>query len=333
VKGKQSRQRRAEYKIYHQRRKRKSYLRKKHRLANVPKSQSLKQSRKKGFFRRRQVALSLPRNFSFISAPAAVLHFFAQFRSHVHDRTDVLLDFRHVENITPDVIPLLLAKASNYNGIINISGNRPSKKEVDLMLLESGFYKLVGVTNKKPTHGLLEMHKSMVVDPQVASNARKLAAEKTFGDPSRKIYALYRTLIECMANTRKHASTRQSINWWLSVYNDPITRITSFSFCDTGIGIFKSAKVKNLTKFALALGIYNHQDILRHILEGKIPSSTGLPYRGKGLPKIYSDYKNGNIKRLFIAANDVFADFDNGIFLDLEDQLNGTFLYWEIAPN
>jgi hypothetical protein len=177
------------------------------------------------------------------------------------------------------------------------------------------------------------MHKSMVVDPQVASNARKLAAEKTFGDPDRKIQPLYRTLIECMANTRKHASPQHSINWWLSVYNDPRTRITSYSFCDTGIGIFKSAKVRNLTKFALSLGLYRNKDILERILDGKIESSTGLAYRGKGLPKIYSDYKNGHIKRLFIAANDVFADFDNGIFLDLEDPLTGTFLYWEIAAN
>jgi len=69
------------------------------------------------------------------------------------------------------------------------------------------------------------------------------------------------------------------------------------------------------------------------ILEGKMESSTGLSYRGKGLPKIYSDYKNHSLTRLCIAANDVFADFDNGIFIELRDELNGTFLYWEIHPN
>ena len=69
------------------------------------------------------------------------------------------------------------------------------------------------------------------------------------------------------------------------------------------------------------------------ILEGKMESSTGLHYRGKGLPKIYNDYKNQALKKLYIAANDVFADFDNGTFIELKKPLNGTFLYWEISPN
>lgn len=333
MKTRRARQRKQEYKIYRRRKKRKGYVRRKNALANRPKEKSFRRVKRKTLPTRRHVAVKLPPNFSFIDNPKAVLKVFAQFRAFAREGTDVLLDFQDVDRITPDAIALLLAKASFYSKTIMVRGNRPKKQEADLMLHESGFYRLVGVSQKKPSYGLLEMHKSKVVDPLVAANARRLAAEKTFGDSDRKIQPLYRTLIECMANTRNHASPDQTINWWLSVYNDPLTKITSFAFCDTGVGIFKSAKIKKLAKFALGIGYYSRKDILRLILEGKVPSSTGLPYRGKGLPKIYSDYKNKHIKRLFIAANDIFADFDSGTFLELEDELNGTFLYWEVALN
>lgn len=283
--------------------------------------------------RRRESKLRLPAKFSFIQNPEEVLYFFANLRKYAENNTDVILEFNHVQVITPDVIPLLCAKVMVFTGRINIHGTRPRKKELDQMLLESGFYKLVGISNQKPKNALLEMHRDKVVVPTIAADARRLTAEKTFGNPTRHIHALYRTLIECMANTQKHAHSQPSkISWWLSVYYNPESRITSFSFCDAGVGIFKSTKVRNLANFALKIGLLKNKDILQRILEGKIESSTGLHYRGKGLPKIYSDYKNKSIKRLFIVANDVFADFDRGMFIDLKNQMNGTFLYWEISP-
>lgn len=246
---------------------------------------------------------------------------------------DVVLDFTQVQTLTPEVVSLLCAKVVVLTNKINVHGTRPRKRELDQLLLESGFYKLVGMSREKPKNALLEMHREKIVMPPIAADARRLTAEKTFGDPARRLPPLYRTLIECMANTQKHAHSRPSqISWWLSVYHDPETRVTSFSFCDAGVGIFRSAKVKKIAKFALRIGLLKNRDILMRILEGRIESSTGLPYRGKGLPKIYSDYKNKSIKRLFIVANDVFADFDGGTFIELKNQMNGTFLYWEISP-
>jgi hypothetical protein len=284
-------------------------------------------------FRRRETTVRLPTKLSFIQNPEEVLRFFAELRRHAQNNTDVILEFSHVQVITPDVIPLLCAKVVVLTDRINIHGTRPRKPELDQMLLESGFYKLVGISRKKPANALLEMHRDKIVVPAIAADARRLAAEKTFGDTDRHIPPLYRTMIECMANTQKHAHAQPSkISWWLSVYHDPATMVTSFSFCDAGVGIFKSTKVKNLAKFALKFGLLSNKVILQRILDGKIESSTGLSYRGKGLPKIYSDYKNKSIKRLFIVANDVFADFDRGTFIDLKNQMNGTFLYWEITP-
>ena len=57
--------------------------------------------------------------------------------------------------------------------------------------------------------------------------------------------------------------------WWLAVFNNDATKITSFSFIDTGVGIFKSAKIQNFTKFALKLRFCTNIDILKDLLEGE----------------------------------------------------------------
>ena len=324
-----------EKKVFRKRTKRRIYLRIRNKLKQRPQSkiQSLPRNYRRRNFNRRKT-IHLPAKFSFINNPTQVLKTFAEFRIYALKGINVLLDFRSVLIMTPDVIPFLLAKVSKYSRVINIHSNRPSVDIIDNMLLESGFYKTVGLTDHKSNIGLLETHKSKIVDTEVAQKARILTSTKTLGDPDMKIHALYRTLIECMANTKKHAYVNDPMqSWWLSVYHNPDNKITSFSFCDNGVGIFKSTKIEKLAKFAIKIGLTSNVSILQKILEGKIQSSTGLPYRGKGLPKIYSDYKSNSLKKLCIAANDTFADFDNGTFIDLKDELNGTFLYWEIWPN
>lgn len=325
-----------EKKVYRYRVKRKIFERKRNWLANRKKAKKEKRpkSHNSTIVRKRRRLLLLPTLFSFISNPLEVMKTFYTFREYAKSFDEVVLDFRQVEVITSDVIPILLAKVAKYQRHVEISGTRPENKEADRLLTESGFYNIVGVLSVKSSQGLLSTHKSKVVDTSVAVRARKLASERSFGDSEKKIQPLYRTLIECMANTRKHASNRENFeSWWLSVYHQPGTKVTSFAFFDPGVGIFKSAKIENLTKFALKLGLRKNKDVLMSILEGKVASSTGLPYRGKGLPKIFSDYKASSLKKLHIAANDTFADFDNGTFIELEYELNGTFLYWEISPN
>ncbi len=285
---------------------------------------------------RMPTAITLPKNFSFINNPKEVLDFFHTLQRHLKNKIQVLLDFEDVEIITSDILALLMAKFSNSKFTYGTRAwiKNSSNPEINNLLFESGFLKLIGGSKNPPTHGLLNTKKNTIVDIEVAVSARKLASQKTFGS-DKKMPPLYRTLIECMANTKKHASGSHTGDetWWLAVYNKPGTKTTAFTFCDTGVGIFKSSKLAPLTKIAVSLGIKKNSDILMQILEGKIGSSTGLHYRGKGLPKIYADYNNLALKKLVIAANDVFADFDNGTFVELKKQLNGTFLYWEITPN
>jgi hypothetical protein len=66
-------------------------------------------------------------------------------------------------------------------------------------------------------------------DLQSVEQARKLAANRTYNSDT-KLQPLYRTLIECMANTKKHANGKNEKDetWWLAVFNNDETKLHHF---------------------------------------------------------------------------------------------------------
>jgi hypothetical protein len=98
---------------------------------------------------------------------------------------------------------------------------------------------------------------------------------------------------------------------------------------DRGVGIFRSVPIRGLKKVAVNLKVKSNASILREILYGQIQSSTGLPYRGKGLPSMLATLRRKGIRRLTIVTNDAFADVENDTFRSLHHQFKGTFVYWE----
>ena len=65
------------------------------------------------------------------------------------------------------------------------------------------------------------------------------------------------------------------------------------------------------------------------LLRREIPSSTGLRYRGRGLPGIYEAFVAGRIANLVIVSNDAFGRLSTEEFFQLRSQFEGTFVYWE----
>jgi len=137
-----------------------------------------------------------------------------------------------------------------------------------------------------------------------------------------------------MSNTHNHATGMREQHgaemWYSTVYGNADNGSVSYSFLDTGVGIFRSARLYSLKK------LYNklfrgedHRHILKDILLGRVASRTGLPFRGKGLPGIYKSFRSGRIKSLIIVSNDVYADVGNDDYRVLRMQFPGTLLYWE----
>lgn len=142
---------------------------------------------------------------------------------------------------------------------------------------------------------------------------------------------LYDILIECMSNTNNHASPDNDgkCNWWLYVYNEPGTNITSYSFLDLGVGIFKSAVVQNYIK-QLFKGstIYKNINLVEELLNGKIQSriDEDKEIRGKGIPQIVSYAKLETFKEFYLITNDVKINIKTGVKIQLDFNLSGTFL-------
>lgn len=141
---------------------------------------------------------------------------------------------------------------------------------------------------------------------------------------------IQRAIVEAMNNTENHAAggRKDQERWWLSVCcEDDVAR---FCFFDNGVGIFESLKRDGfLDKVKRVLGREDLPDFLRRVLAGEVESSTGLRYRGKGLPKIALARRRNQFRRLVICSNSVFADVDADDFRRLPVSFSGTLLYWE----
>ena len=114
-----------------------------------------------------------------------------------------------------------------------------------------------------------------------------------------------------MNNTHNHAGGRRQTRetWWSTVYADLPRKRVCYTFLDTGVGIFRSIRIRGLRKAYHLIGIQNDADILRDILKGKVESSTGLSYRGKGLPAIFRLSQAVEVaKNLKIVSNGLYAD-------------------------
>lgn len=285
------------------------------------------------------ITYHLPKEFCLLNNHEEVLSFFLRVRKALEKKSQVTIDFSTVSTITPSAVALLLAKVSNrrWNNGGKIKLIRPVNSDVDTVLQSCGFYALLG-KGQTSQKGVIHTKKNNNVDVDIALQVRVLTARHIYGQDDSSIKPLYRTLIECMANTKNHASNIESIQttWWLVVYNgekETGEKWTSFSFIDTGVGIYNSANIKKLLKFAAQLKLTRRTDILKDMLEGNVGSRTGLDYRGKGLPKIYNDFMNGHLKNLHIVTNKVFLGLETGTSVEMNKSLDGTFLYWEIHNN
>src|SRR5207249_4368117 len=108
------------------------------------------------------------------------------------------------------------------------------------------------------------------------------------------------------------------------------TRRAAFTFIDQGIGIFRSQGLFFRIRLASKVLFQERTHVLRELLLRHIPSSSGVPYRGYGLPGIYEACIARRIRNLVIVSNDVYANVEKEDFRPLKNSFDGTILYWEV---
>ena len=313
----------------------KSYVKKRNRLGYSPSNSHIRFSGKEGTYRK----IEVPRNMSFIENPIEVLQFFNRMRVLLHGGYSVRIDMANVGKLGNDAIALLLSHISDpaFTNGCNIGGNRPLDPEQRKMLEQSGFFEHVKSRDKPKSKDqmILRPEKGMKADNLLADQIVAFATSHTYG-VARNAPAVYSTFVELMTNTNNHADLEriEVKRWWLTVYYDSKSRITSFSFVDTGVGIFQSLRKGKLNVLQkLGLNTKTNAELMTAITKGKIRSRTGKKERGRGLHGIFKWYSNRRISRLVIISNDVFANFDGTPqIVEMSPPFRGTFIYWELHP-
>ena len=281
-----------------------------------------------------------PDNFNFIDNTDEMLDFFERGRQKLWQKIPVKCDLRSVTCLTPDAIAIFasLFTDETYSNGTHLEGNAPRIKELKNKFLGSGFYNHVHSMRKPKIeeHNFL-LHKisNKKTDPRLAKTATDFAAKFTFKD-NRKFRPVYEIIIELMANTNNHASPDRLgvYEWWLYVFYDKETNITSYSFLDFGVGIFKSKPfLKYLIDLKLlTIGIKkDYSELASDLLEGRITSRTGLNERGRGFTCITKNAEHPAFKKFVLISNNVYIDILTKSSRELANDFSGTFAYWEVG--
>jgi len=282
------------------------------------------------------IQFAAPELLSLTDHPDECVHFFSELYGF-SKRRDVFVNLSRVKRITPDAIALLvsLVMGIGRRHKVRISGNYPAAQGATEMIRASGFDEYLKSSGPPPatTRGAI-VKRDFVTDSRRAEpgRAKELIdfAAKNDHDIAR-LRPAYENLLECMSNTHQHASKLEGTEyWWASVFQDRSRCCDCFTFVDMGVGIFESIELNLRLKIHRLSGL-GRVEIMRKLLAGEIPSSTGLAYRGKGLPSIVESLRGRRLlARLVIVTNDVYVDVGANRFEHMPCPLKGLLLYWEV---
>jgi len=317
----------------------KRYLAQKHRGASAPRFRPEKPRRKRTA---RTYTLIVPEYLSLLNNFADTNEFLMEFRRLLLQRRRIFVDFALTQQLTVEAVLVFLAILKEVGGkktaskVSTTMGSSPLRHTRAAKLLrESGFYEHVSsdvdLSSPDVTRGTIRPREGTRVSTALADTLTEKAAIAIFGD-TRKLPAVYRTLIEVMGNTKQHAGRgKDGERWWAMVHTDPKTRRAEFAFYDAGVGIIGSFRIRFRALFELVGAAPTQIEILRDLLRGEFKSRTNLPYRGKGLPALAKALSRRQIENLKIISNRVVADVANDKVTELSADFPGTLVYWELG--
>lgn len=281
-----------------------------------------------------------PKNFSLIENTEEVLNYFEKAEQYLSEGYPINFDISEIEALTTDAIALQIAriKDSNFHKNSGILGNAPNDPKLKELFLQSGFYNYVQTKGNKPQikdTTLIHKITNNKVEPLIAKEACLNGLRHTFQNDD--IFdPLYDIIIEIMQNTNNHAGeTRGKYDWWIHIYNDPISKTSKYTFLDLGVGIFESLPAKTFKEktFKEKFGFGQNVDLVTRLLNGEIKSRTGKPERGNGIPQVYDSSKDEAFDKFILITNDVFVDLKSLETRKLNNNFSGTLFYWELKNN
>lgn len=292
--------------------------------------------------------IKAPKHFSLLDNTEEVLSFIRDVDIYFNKRKKVFIRLRKTNFISHDAIVVLLSKLIQFKANkIGFNGDFPDDEKAADILKGSGFFEyLYKNFDNKDTYTFdkkIYTHANKNVNPALTSDIIEGASQKIWNE-KRRCPGLQRVFIELMQNTNNHASNHKKGEklWWSSIVHNKAEKKVCFSFIDYGVGILDSLKNKQTGKFAKIFSVIknifktqNNAEILKLLLEGKIHEliKEQAYNRGKGLPGIFKACKTNNISNLIVITNNVYADVANNDYKEINNNLSGTFVYWELNIN
>lgn len=248
----------------------------------------------------------------------------------------IFLQLNGVTVIEEGAISMLLSVITELEKKrIFFKGNKPLNVNAKDILERSGFFEhmqgKISATNKTTKNKILKTGNNDLRQHELAIEIHK-SMETVWGEKAR-CPSLYAGIGEMMRNSCDHAfSDEKSIRWHLGMSHFDDAKTVKFSFVDNGKGIISTYKRKGLLNKILNY-FSDTAEMLASAFENGIESRTGLPWRGKGLPTIFEMYSEKIITNLIVITNNVYLDFDRGIYKKIEIGFTGTYYFWQVTNN
>ena len=287
--------------------------------------------------------LKAPAVFCLVENTSAVIEYFEEVGVTTDRGHNVLLDFRDVNVLAPDAVVLLISRIRDRRSThgMRVRVAKPSQPDAKRLWNDSGIREHVrlaeGDEEEWPEpRGRIITKRRFRAEPEDAAFLKDFA-EQRLASSSDVWPGVQTILLECMTNTFNHAegARREQKNvahepWWAGVYCDKAHEIAKFTFLDNGIGILESIRLKRVQEAFRWAGFINNAEALKMVFAGEVPSTTGLHYRGEGLPTIREVLaSDSEVDRVIVVTNDVRADLGEGSYEMLQTPFRGTMVYWE----
>jgi hypothetical protein len=199
--------------------------------------------------RQRPKRLTAPRLFSLEQNAEGVVSFLNQMEMEA-ERRALRVELGKIRKLTPEAVALLAVRMKTcvHNNNKPIGGDTPKERGAYRLLQRSGFFELTKtLAQDQPLQtGRIARYGGSRVDGKLAKDLIRFGVECLLGE-KRGHRRAFEVMIECMGNTKHHASDEAlDLPWWATVYADEERKRVCFTFLDMEIGLLGSMKLKGL---------------------------------------------------------------------------------------
>ena len=254
-------------------------------------------------------------------------------RNRLRNGHPVFIDISRMTEFTLAGAMYLAASLEHSNGHPLVSGNLPTARVVASEFLKSGFFENFTMPGRRlpPAQGSWRRHKQEQVTAQVAAELVRFADARVGLRPEQG-KAISQNLVECMTNTRNHATLKEEIAepWIAGVWCNK--NIAYFAFVDKGVGICGSTEARTYLKYmkSSVMG-FGPSRLVRAAFTGALGSSTDKMGRGLGLPRMRQDATSGLLQDLCVRTGKAMGQVNVMAFRNRKDHLQGTVITWRVV--